>query len=84
MQIIAFLVVGLIVGALARFVVPGRDSMGLIGTMVLGVVGSFVGGFLVTFITTRQFALTSAGWIGSIVGAVLVLLVVRNRGGKIL
>ncbi len=84
MQIIAFLVVGLIVGAVARFVVPGRDSMGLLGTMVLGVVGSFVGGFLVTFITTRQFALTTGGWIGSIVGAVLVLLVVRSRGGKIL
>src|SRR5260221_14225363 len=46
MFIIVLLVVGLIAGALARLLVPGRDPIGFFGTILLGVVGSFVGGFL--------------------------------------
>ncbi len=77
MEIIWFLVVGLVVGGLARLMVPGRDPLGLLGTMLLGVVGAFVGGFLVTLIATGELALTPAGWIGSVVGAVIVLLIAR-------
>ena len=46
MTIIAWLVIGLLAGALARLIVPGRDPMGFFATMVLGIVGSFIGGFL--------------------------------------
>ena len=44
--IVSLIVVGLIVGALARLLVPGRQEMSILGTIVLGIVGSFVGGFL--------------------------------------
>ena len=44
--IIVLVIVGLIVGAIARLLMPGRDSIGIVGTIVLGIVGSFVGGFL--------------------------------------
>lgn len=77
MELIIFLVVGLIAGALARFLVPGDDPMGVLGTIVLGVIGSFVGGFLWALFTQGELALTSSGWIGSIVGAVLALLAYR-------
>jgi uncharacterized membrane protein YeaQ/YmgE (transglycosylase-associated protein family) len=50
MGILAWLVFGLIAGALARFIMPGKDSMGIIITIVLGVVGAMLGGFLGTVI----------------------------------
>ena len=48
--IIVLLIVGLIAGALARLLVPGRDPIGLLGTIVLGVLGSFLGGFILNLI----------------------------------
>lgn len=77
MDILWLLIVGLIVGLIARFLVPGPDPMGLLATMVLGVVGSFVGGLIVSLLTEGELALNSAGWIGSIVGAVVALLIYR-------
>jgi uncharacterized membrane protein YeaQ/YmgE (transglycosylase-associated protein family) len=68
------LVVGLLAGAVARFLVPGRDPMGCLGTILLGVVGSFVGGFLWTMIQFHRFELRPIGFIGSVAGAVVVLL----------
>jgi len=44
--IIILIVIGLIAGAIARLLVPGRDSIGLLGTILLGIVGSFLGGFI--------------------------------------
>jgi uncharacterized membrane protein YeaQ/YmgE (transglycosylase-associated protein family) len=44
--IIGMIVIGLIAGAVARLLVPGRDPMGILGTIVIGIIGSFVGGFL--------------------------------------
>jgi uncharacterized membrane protein YeaQ/YmgE (transglycosylase-associated protein family) len=68
-------VFGLVVGAIARFVMPGRQSMGLLMTIVLGVLGSFVGGFLGSlFHEGGEAAVHASGWIGSILGAVLLLL----------
>lgn len=78
MELIIFLAVGLIAGALARFLVPGSDPIGILGTIVLGVIGSFVGGFLWALITQGELTLTSSGWIGSIIGAVIALLVYRS------
>jgi len=80
MGIIGWLLLGLIAGALARLLVPGRDPMGWIGTMVLGLVGSVVGGLLADLIFDDE----AIGLVGSVVGAVIVLMVynalMRNRG----
>lgn len=81
-SLITFLVVGLIVGFIARWLVPGPDPMGWVGTIALGIVGSFVGGFFATLLFTGQATLQPAGWIGSIVGAVIVLLIWRQLGGS--
>ena len=77
--IIGMLIVGLIVGALARLLMPGRDPMGIGGTIVLGVVGALVGGFL-----WRALFGDSDGveWIGSILGAMLVLWLYRMAVGR--
>jgi uncharacterized membrane protein YeaQ/YmgE (transglycosylase-associated protein family) len=76
MGIFTFIIFGLIVGLLARAVMPGRQSMGLIMTIVLGVAGSFLGGFLVSLVTEHRVTdLHTAGFIGSIVGAFLLLMI---------
>jgi uncharacterized membrane protein YeaQ/YmgE (transglycosylase-associated protein family) len=76
MGIIGWIVFGLIVGAIAKLVMPGRDPGGIIVTMVLGVVGALLGGFL-----GRALGLygpdESAGWLMSIVGAIVVLMIYR-------
>jgi uncharacterized membrane protein YeaQ/YmgE (transglycosylase-associated protein family) len=77
MQIIVWLIVGLIAGALARFLVPGRDPMGFLGTLVLGLVGSLVGGFLGDLLAGGDADFSPAGIIGSIIGAVIALLIWR-------
>ncbi|MGH9134877.1 MAG: GlsB/YeaQ/YmgE family stress response membrane protein [Ilumatobacteraceae bacterium] len=86
--IIVLLVIGFIAGALARLLVPGSDPMSLAGTWLLGVVGSFVGGFLGYVLFGADIddgAVQVSGVIGSIVGAVIVLLVYRayNRRGSL-
>lgn len=77
--ILWMLLLGLIAGAVARAVVPGEDPMGIGGTILLGIVGSFVGGFLANALFTPgdQEGFGPAGIIGSILGAILVLLVYR-------
>ena len=83
--IIILLIVGLIAGAIARLLVPGRDPMSLLGTMGLGIAGSFVGGFLQNLVflhTVSLFALHPAGILGSIIGSIIVLLISRIFGGK--
>ena len=83
MAIILFVVFGLIVGFLARAVMPGRQSMGLGMTAILGIVGSFVGGFLVSLVTHNNVTdFNTAGLIGSVVGALLVLLAVSRFGSR--
>lgn len=78
MSVIAWLIIGLIAGAVARLVVPGRDPMGLIGTLLLGLVGSFVGGFLAVVFTDRTMdEFSAAGLLGSILGAIVALIVYR-------
>ena len=79
--IISLLIVGLIAGAVARLIVPGRDPMGIGATILLGIVGSFIGGFLgfVIFGKDRWDGfIQPAGWFGSIVGAVIALLIYRR------
>ena len=76
--IISQLVIGLVAGALARLLVPGRQHMSIGMTIILGIIGSFVGGFLGYLIFHKDASegfLQPAGIIGAIIGAILVLLV---------
>ena len=78
MGIIGWIIVGLIAGAIARWIVPGPDPMGWLGTIVLGVVGSLVGGTLLNVLTGGGLELSAAGILGSILGALIVLFVWRR------
>lgn len=85
------LVIGIVAGFLARLLVPGRDPMGFWATVLLGIIGSFIGGFLGYVLFGKDLdegALQASGIIGSIVGAVIALLiyraVTRNRRGSAL
>jgi uncharacterized membrane protein YeaQ/YmgE (transglycosylase-associated protein family) len=77
MGIIAWLIVGLLAGAIARALVPGPDPIGLLGTLLLGLVGSVIGGLIGNLFVSGDQDLTPAGLIGSILGAVIALLVYR-------
>jgi uncharacterized membrane protein YeaQ/YmgE (transglycosylase-associated protein family) len=83
--ILTILVVGLIAGALARLIVPGKQHMSILATIVLGVVGSLVGGFL-GYVLFHKDAdngfLQPAGIIGSVIGAIIVLLVWTRVGTR--
>ncbi len=61
MNIIAWVVLGLIAGAIAKAIYPGDQGGGILGTIVLGIIGAFVGGSLFTLINTGTLAVTSAG-----------------------
>lgn len=76
-----FLLMGVVVGYLARLLVPGRHRLTFFQTMLLGVVGSFVGGFLgyVLFgYDEGEGAIQPAGVIGSLIGTIIALLVWRS------
>jgi uncharacterized membrane protein YeaQ/YmgE (transglycosylase-associated protein family) len=76
--IITMLIIGIIAGYLARLLVPGRDPMGFVQTVVLGVVGSFVGGFLGYVLFDKDVAeggIQASGVLGSIIGAVIALVI---------
>jgi uncharacterized membrane protein YeaQ/YmgE (transglycosylase-associated protein family) len=77
MSILAFLVFGFIVGLIARAIMPGRQTMGLVGTTLLGIAGSFVGGLIGSVIHGGgAMELHTTGIIGSILGALLVMALV--------
>ncbi len=84
--IITLIVIGLIAGALARLLVPGRQQMSILGTIVLGIVGSFVGGFLGYLLfhkDSQDGFFQPSGLIGSIIGAIIVLLIwERTSAGR--
>lgn len=80
MNIIGWILFGLVVGAIAKFLMPGRDPGGWIVTILLGIAGSFVGGFLATAVMGRDQQ--TAGWIGSILGAIVLLFVYRLIVGR--
>ncbi|NJR64486.1 MAG: GlsB/YeaQ/YmgE family stress response membrane protein [Leptolyngbyaceae cyanobacterium CRU_2_3] len=72
MNILAWIVLGLIAGAIAKAIYPGHQSGGILGTLILGVIGAFVGGSLYTFLTTGALVLSAPGLsIGGVVVAVL-------------
>ncbi len=76
MSLLLFLVFGFFVGLLARALMPGRQSMGLIMTTVLGAIGSFLGGLIGNMISGDPIGqIHPAGIIGSVLGAIIVLAV---------
>jgi uncharacterized membrane protein YeaQ/YmgE (transglycosylase-associated protein family) len=87
--IIVLIIVGAIAGFLARLIVPGRDPMGIVATIVLGIVGSFIGGFLGYLLFGKDAAagaLQPSGIIGSVIGAIIALLIYRavtRRGSRV-
>jgi len=82
MGIIGTIIVGLIVGALARFLLPGEQKMGWILTCLLGIAGSFIAGFVGQSLGWYAIG-EPAGWIASVVGAIVLLFIVSKlRGGS--
>jgi uncharacterized membrane protein YeaQ/YmgE (transglycosylase-associated protein family) len=78
MNILAWIVLGLIAGAIAKAIYPGRQSGGILGTLILGIVGAFIGGSLYSLLTTGTLAMTAAGLsiggvIVSVIGAIIAL-----------
>ncbi len=83
--ILYLVVIGLIAGFIARALVPGKDALSVPGTILLGIVGSFIGGFLgyvITHHNASDGAFQASGIIGSVIGAVLALLVYRAATGR--
>lgn len=79
--LIGTLVIGLIVGALAKFLMPGKDGGGILMTMVLGIAGAFVGTFLGRMLGFYGPG-EAAGFIGSVIGAVILLWLYRRFSAK--
>ena len=83
--IVTLIVIGLIAGAVARLLIPGKQDIGVIATIVVGMIGSFVGGFLGYLIfhkDSNDGFIQPSGIIGSIIGAVIVLLVYTRVGQR--
>lgn len=83
--ILFLIVIGLIGGFIARAVVPGNDSMTVAGTMLLGIIGSFIGGFIGYALFRKDGvdgAFQASGIIGSIIGSIIALLVYRAASSR--
>src|SRR5262245_16653493 len=77
MNILLMIIFGAIVGAIAKLIMPGRDPGGIIVTIILGILSSILGGFLLGVILPGRAANDPAGFIGSILGALLLLWIYR-------
>jgi uncharacterized membrane protein YeaQ/YmgE (transglycosylase-associated protein family) len=78
-SLVGQVVFGLIVGAIAKFIMPGRDPGGIFITAIIGMVGSIIGTMAGRFFFSTYYA---AGWIMSILGAILVLALYRAFAGR--
>ena len=82
--IVYLLVIGLVAGFIARALMPGRDPMSVGQTILLGIVGSFIGGFIGWALFGADLdegAFQASGLIGSVVGAMVALFAMRSFGG---
>jgi uncharacterized membrane protein YeaQ/YmgE (transglycosylase-associated protein family) len=74
--IIGWMFSGAIIGAIARLLMPGRQNLGCLMTIILGIVGSFLGGLITSLIVEREIRWDRpAGWIMSVIGAIIVLAI---------
>ncbi|MGY1653670.1 GlsB/YeaQ/YmgE family stress response membrane protein [Geodermatophilus sp. SYSU D01119] len=82
MQILGLIVVGLIIGALARLIKPGRQRLSIVATLLLGVVGALIGGVVASLLGTGDiFELNVIGFIVAVVAAVLLIGVAESLSG---
>lgn len=81
MSILATLIIGFLVGLIAKFLMPGRDPGGFIVTILLGIVGAFVATYLGQTLGWYQPG-EAAGFIGSVIGAMIVLFIYRLIVGR--
>lgn len=80
---IGFIVAGLVIGALARLVKPGKQNLGLLATLILGLVGSVIGGVIANLLGTGDiFELNVLGFIVAVVAAVLLIGVAESVAGR--
>lgn len=77
--IIGWILFGLLVGLIARMLVPGEQKLGCLRTMLLGIVGSFIGGAF-GYLFQGGSLVQSSGWVGSVVGAIVLLFICVRRG----
>jgi uncharacterized membrane protein YeaQ/YmgE (transglycosylase-associated protein family) len=77
LSILGYIIFGAIVGGLARLIMPGKDPMGIVMTILLGIAGSVIGGLLLGLLIGGRTT-DPAGWIGSILGALLLLWLYRR------
>lgn len=82
MHILWMLIIGLVVGALAKLLMPGRDPGGIIVTMLLGIAGSFIAGWIGYAVGYYHRGETGPGVIASILGAMLLLFFYRLAVGR--
>ena len=82
-NLIGLLVVGLIIGALARLLKPGRQRLSVLATLALGVVGALIGGIVASLLGTGDvFELNVLGFIVAVIAAVLLIGVAEGMSGK--
>jgi uncharacterized membrane protein YeaQ/YmgE (transglycosylase-associated protein family) len=77
-NLIGWIIFGAFIGGLARLLMPGRDPLGCIGTILLGIGGSLVGGFLASLLWGRADEFQPASYLGSLLGALLLLYLGRQ------
>jgi uncharacterized membrane protein YeaQ/YmgE (transglycosylase-associated protein family) len=85
MHVIWFILFGLVVGAIARFLMPGRQAIGMIMTSILGMAGSFVGALLANIIRGNGASFEASdpfNWIGAIVGSLILLFLFGRFAGR--
>ena len=82
MEFIWMLIIGLIAGAIAKLIMPGKDPGGIIVTILLGIAGSFVGGFLFNSLLGMGDGTSTSGLIGSVIGAIILLALYRMIAGR--
>jgi len=83
--LIGLIIIGLIAGALARLLVPGKQDLSIPATILIGIIGSFVGGFLGYLLfhkDSQDGFVQPSSWFGSIIGAVIVLLIWLRIGRR--
>jgi uncharacterized membrane protein YeaQ/YmgE (transglycosylase-associated protein family) len=78
--VIGFIIIGIIAGYLGRLLMPGKQKMGFLQTALLGMAGSLVGGILGSLIFEGDLDLSAAGFIGSIIGVLIVLFIMERMG----
>lgn len=82
MHFLYFAIFGLVVGAIAKFLMPGRDPGGFVITAIIGMIGSMLGAFIGQAVGMYHEGTDAAGWVMSVIGAVALLAIYRVAMGR--